>query len=427
MDDSTDKSGLCDYTGNNPSSRGKLPFTVWWTRLLPVEKVMFALVTANILFSTCKGFRFFYINFFSHYNTGEVLISYKGGFVRRGLLGEFFSLFAGMPFFRVFVVGLLFFIALTVAWFFLKWLLSIFESSLALLLFASPGSIAGLFYNNDIMRRDFITMAGILGMHWVIIKAWQYDWRMGKTLLLLAPIFCVCYLVHETIIFFLASPLLFLLLLYKGAYRKILLAVIFALAAIGGAYIALTFKGDPAAGVAWWKSIYPQMGKMLAMDDFLYWKYDNIPPLWEYFKYRIGVSMAVGIFLSFLPLMVCIYIVRPFSALKELTSRYKFYEICFLGSWLACVAAYARVMTDLGRELPMENFYALVILGALLKLSKNERLHERIKNKFSFANPILAVCATLFLFFWQIHVWVPTNSNSFLITQDWQRFLLRLN
>lgn len=158
-------------------------------------------------------FRFFY-KFPNDYNWGELFINYQGGFVRRGLVGEF--LFIINDYIPVRIFALIFFSI--VFYYFLyicyKKLSTVFDGITTAFLFITPTLF--LFHVRDpeaFMRKDLLVEIILLFMMErcaTFLKNDDVRWSLVPLTAFFCGLYAVAFLIHEMTLFYLPLPALLL-------------------------------------------------------------------------------------------------------------------------------------------------------------------------------------------------------------------------
>ena len=264
------------------------------------------------------------------YSWKELMISYEGGFIRRGLLGQIFFLMD--DFIPIsFLAPLLFFIALITIINIVLDLLKSLKVPLPLIvaiMFSPLLFIFNLRFNVQFMRKEVVTYVALLILSFVILK-FKLN-TIVKTLLLIVT-FTIATLVYETV--FVWLPFICFMLCFKKdtdreligycRFRYPLILTIMLLVLWG--CITLPFKGNEEQALLIYQSWYQKYKglKLDGVDPFYFIAIASntskvIDTLKEYLSnYKLWISTFVALLYGLLPF---VYIIKTqiVSIKKEL-------------------------------------------------------------------------------------------------------------
>lgn len=234
------------------------------TGILFEKKVLFSLylLLASIRIYQCC-FRFFF-KFPNDYNWGELFINYQGGFVRRGLTGEFLyyiNTYIPVRIFALIFFSIAFFYFLYICY---KKISAIFDEITTIFLFITPTLF--VFHIRDpeaFMRKDLLIELVLLFMM-ERCAAFLRDRSTRRSLTTLTALFfclyAVAFLIHEMTLFYLPLPALLLGAAYaREGKMPAWLALMAALVVLSilTAFLSSGLAAAREAICASWQQYYP--------------------------------------------------------------------------------------------------------------------------------------------------------------------------
>jgi len=244
--------------------------------------------TAIVIYATAQAWIAHLQKFPINYSWSDLLLSYRGGFIRRGLLGEIAYQLSPLISAKYFLAGAAIACHFTViAW--LVLLSARTRTTIGLMFLLSPGTLLFSVYDPVVFgRKDFIIIAAF-GLSAFIIS--RFSRNTALALLLLT--YAISGLIIETAWLYFPLALSLLLIAHNGANRWQIIAgaigAIFLAACIGLMFIfnhSLTYIGEFSATqraiVESWQAIYPDAYLERGAEQYLG------------FPARDGFWMAVG-------------------------------------------------------------------------------------------------------------------------------------
>ncbi len=338
------------------------------------KKFLFSLylILASILVYQCC-FRFFY-KFPNDYNWGELFINYQGGFVRRGLVGEF--LYFINPYISVRIFALVFF---SIVFFYFLYICykkvsAIFDEVTTLFLFITPTLF--VFHIRDpeaFMRKDILIEIILLFMM-ERCAAFLKDTSTHRSLTALTATFCslytVAFLIHEMTLFYLPLPALLLGAAYAREGKiRVWLGIMAALVllSVATAFISSGSTAAREAICASWQQYYPtfncqggvkHIGKNLATNTANTLKHhQNLVTM---------LSFLGGFLLSAIPMVFACAAYPPRNSLRNILSH-PLLRVLF---WPAvCVPLTLPLfLTDFGRHISVAFLEYIFFLCAVFSV-----------------------------------------------------------
>lgn len=322
------------------------------------------------------------------YSWKELMISYEGGFIRRGLLGQIFFLMD--DFIPIsFLAPLLFFIAFITIINIVLDLLKSLKVPLPLIvaiMFSPLLFIFNLRFNVQFMRKEIVTYVALLILSFVIIK-FKLN-TIVKTLLLIVT-FTIATLVYETV--FVWLPFICFMLCFKKEtdrefigyfrFRYSLILTIMLLVLWG--CITLPFKGNEEQALLIYQSWYQKYKglKLDGVDPFYFIAIASntskvIDTLKEYLSnYKLWISTFVALLYGLLPF---VYIIKTqiVSIKKELVIHNERLTLVIMLFTIISPLSLCLVGFTFGRWVSFCIFTALFLLCFCFDINK-EYIYEK--------------------------------------------------
>tara|TARA_B100000787_G_C16166907_1_gene284382 strand:- start:89 stop:1261 length:1173 start_codon:yes stop_codon:yes gene_type:complete len=183
--------------------------------MINIKRSLYAIVTFSFLFQLIKFFSFF--EEYSDWQYVDWIINYQGGFVRRGLIGEF--LFKVYELTRINLdILILVFVSLIIffnSYFLFKSIKYIYNSYINILIFLSPGFFLYSIMNSEIIGRKDILMIFVMGF----LVFFEKKISNRSIFLLFTLLIIVLCLSHSGFIFY-TPYILFLFFLIKSNRKE---------------------------------------------------------------------------------------------------------------------------------------------------------------------------------------------------------------
>lgn len=354
----------------------------WWdaaTRLFFRKTFLYPcylLLTAVLVYKCC--FRLFF-KFPNDYNWGELFISYAGGFLRRGLVGE--ALFRVDTLITVRVFALVFFSVVFFWFLYICWkrLSAVFDDLTLLFLFISPTLF--LFHVRDpeaFARKDLLVEIALLYMIAVCV-AWLRDGRKKYPLLVptaaFVALYVLAFLIHEMTLFYLPLPALLLGALYAREGKMGTWMAVLAVLGVFSLWLSFGSSGSADAReaiCAAWRERYPAFACTGGVKYIGFGFVENTLKAFRHHQSIVTMGSFLGGFvLSALPLLFLCAGYRPAPAIRA-ALPHPLLRALF---WPAVAAPFLMpvITTDFGRHISVAFLEYLFILWAVLRLHPQPR------------------------------------------------------
>ena len=334
--------------------------------LLPAS--IYMLIVSVLL---CYGAVVLYQHFPNMYTWEELFISYEGGFIRRGLMGQLLFLadrVLPMPIFYLVLYFVFFYTFLYISY---KKLTGVFDPIVVAFIFISP--VIFLLPATDryvFGRKDLFIEIILLCIAQICAKCLiKEDASLYKNTLLISILFVTGVLLHEMILFY--FPLFAILLGVAYARQKKISQWLF----IAGSLFSITllftiaFSGDAVmrdAICASWRQSYPDLACKRALRFIGLSLYDNIKLTSAHHRnvFTMG-SVFLGLLLSAAPLLFLWKAYRPYKVIRNLLSASLPLRLAF---WPAVTAPFilSGIANDFGRHISIAFVSYIFFLYAVL-------------------------------------------------------------
>ena len=390
------------------------------------EKILFLMLALNLAYSIWVCLVYFLNNFARSYQGGELLISWQGGLLRRGLIGSVLSLLADWPYMPEATV--LFMSAAYAACLIGggKILFALAERPWAILLLGAPAMLPFFCYKTGVLKKDIFFIAAVCGMMAVAAARRKKGWGMGRACALMSLLFALSLLIHELTLMFLGFPLALALVASPTAREKWRALAFFAILAAAGALFVFVFSGTPEQReiiIEFWRARFPDLNAS-AIEAIGYGLTDREAHHYI-FPYlanpSLRASVAKAAILAALPLAGfwrSHAVNRRAASLAGAKAA-----LFFWAQAIVALLAVALIMNDAGRIISFFSIFIAAFGLAVIWLSDSDP--SLIKGpSLNLDNRAVFVLACAYLFCWKVESWVPLSSKTWLSLQYWQSTLL---
>ncbi len=327
-----------------------------------------------------SSYLFFIQNFPDNYAWTELFINYKGGFIRRGLIGQILFFLSYITDTRI-ATALLF---LPFYVFFIKFSLELFckncDNISLILIIVSPGLF--FFFTQDqrmLCKKDLYYELGFIIQFLLLLRK---DIKLHNLFIFLIIIYFICTLIHESTVFYSILP--FSVFLEKANKEKQFFryfCILVVLVVISIIYL-ITFSGTVAQS----KQIFSSWLRFFPLSEVGAIRYIGMPlsiKLAEekiYYNSITLIYICLGMLLTALPL-VC-YIVRTHALYRvKIFFESNFNRlIVFFGFIVPWILPFIAI--DFGRHIHTAIFNQLAFVAAVISLTggigeikNNQKLH----------------------------------------------------
>jgi len=334
------------------------------------------IVSALAIYAAAVLYQFFP----NMYTWEELLISYEGGFIRRGLIGQLLYLAdrllpRPLPAYRLYPLALCYLVLYCVLlygflYFSHKKLTDVFDPLVVAFLFISPALFLLPVTDRYVFgRKDLFIAILLLCMAQLCVKCLKKEASLYAATLLLSILFATGMLIHEMILFYV--PLFAVLLGAAYAREKkigqwlCITGILFAAALL----FAVVFAGDMdtrEALCASWRQNYPELTCQRAFRFIGVSLSDNILMTSVHHRnwFTMG-SVFLGAVLSALPLLFLWKAYRPYEAVRGMLSSSILLRLAF---WPAVAAPFllSVIANDFGRHISVAFISYVFFLYAVL-------------------------------------------------------------
>ena len=178
--------------------------------MINIKRSLYAIVIFSFLFQVIKFYTFY--QEYSAWQYADWIINYQGGFVRRGLIGEFLFNVHKIFSIRLDLVTLLFVTSLftSLSYFLIKSLKYLENSKLDILIFLSPGFVIYPIMNSEVIGRKDILITLVIAF----FVFFEKNYKSKNLLILLIVSISLISLSHSGLLFY-TPYLVFLFFLIK--------------------------------------------------------------------------------------------------------------------------------------------------------------------------------------------------------------------
>ena len=370
----------------------------------------FIYVSVNILFSLS----YFFHSFPNNYTWTELCINYQGGFIRRGLLGEFLFRFAKIIDIRTAICIVFFPLYLAYLFISLFLLKKSIDFTSCIIVVVCPSLLFFFVFDKEIIfRKDIFYELGFL-VQFVLLTSKKISFRFSFFLVLF--IYTVCLLIHESTIFY--SAACFTLLIeksYKNKAFAINITIIFVILFFSFLYL-LMFSGNTIQKVSIFNSWRPLLTMQYtgALDYIGKSIFFQINQVFNTVSLKLFISIVFAISITSIPLLKICNDYNIFSRFNSfftfLLNKYAIALSFFIPWFLPFVA------NDFGRHIHTAFLNHIYFLCSVIILTNCQNKFNTIKVRHSATKKSFVLWIVAFSFGWKL--WHYPVKNQIITLSD---------
>lgn len=360
----------------------------------------------------------------------DFMINYKGGFVRRGLIGEicsYFTDYVSIPHvlpLTVIIAYLLF------GYFAIRWLCKCLHADLVFLFVFSPGLLAfGIKHQSNFYRRDVLIFLAIFSLIRLCCKREKQEQREKPAIFALKfwIIYTTILLVSETILFFMPIAVVIMAIVLRNEGELKLCVFSTLVAVIIGVIVIVAGSADADTVEAiktYMQTTYPNFKHQYPIEVLSTGISEKINLVLRVPKRspQVLFSTILAFLLTMIPTIIIVARYQLWASLKQMLPE-KWMQMIFFGSLLLPFTLFI-IAFDYGRWINMICTIFMLSATAFLDIAQHRKInHKYISDKSSYC-----LVYILFLTLYTTTWWVPhlyNKSHAFNLT-NFGEFLLKL-